>query len=297
MKNVEPQIAAELKEMLPLPDGRRADWTDVMRRAGIEDASGVPAPGLRLARRRWRPLVAVGVAAALVATGVGIALTRTASGGQGLDQLLAQVRNSFGDDRLVSASFDGSTLTVKVDAADEPSAVSATFEAQMLAAAFHDSVAATGEPPIHSVRYVDASGAPVAGYGSDPVVSDAGLSPLADGTCRSLAESVQTSSLTVESALTLPYAGGACAFRFQTSDASQLGDTPLLVGTLVNGMGEPNKRAYLVEIDNKAGVPLIVADSTAGAGGVAYSKQRPNPLASGGLAVLPPGATRPRLQH
>jgi hypothetical protein len=63
MIDVEPLIVSELERMLPLPDGGRADWSDVMGRAG-----------LMTARRRWRPLLIAAVAlAALVGVGVAIA--------------------------------------------------------------------------------------------------------------------------------------------------------------------------------------------------------------------------------
>lgn len=63
MIDLEPLIVSELERMLPLPDGGRADWSDVLRRAGF-----------MLARRRWRPVLATAVAvAALVGVGVAIA--------------------------------------------------------------------------------------------------------------------------------------------------------------------------------------------------------------------------------
>lgn len=63
MIDVEPLIISGLDQMLPLPDGGRADWSEVLTRAGF-----------RSARRRWRPvLVAVAVVAALVGVGVAIA--------------------------------------------------------------------------------------------------------------------------------------------------------------------------------------------------------------------------------
>jgi hypothetical protein len=61
--DVEPLIVSELERMLPLPDGGRADWSDVLRRAGLMSA-----------RRRWRPVLVAAVAvAALVGVGVAIA--------------------------------------------------------------------------------------------------------------------------------------------------------------------------------------------------------------------------------
>jgi hypothetical protein len=63
MIDVEPLIVSELERLLPLPDGGRADWSDVLRRAD-----------LMRARRRWRPvLVTALLVAALVGVGVAIA--------------------------------------------------------------------------------------------------------------------------------------------------------------------------------------------------------------------------------
>ena len=74
MSNVEPLIASELEQMLPLPDGRRADWSDVLRRAGVAGAGHVWHSGLAHTERRWRPvLVAVAVVAALAGVAVAIA--------------------------------------------------------------------------------------------------------------------------------------------------------------------------------------------------------------------------------
>lgn len=63
MIDVEPLIVSELGRMLPLPNGGRADWSDVLRRAASVSA-----------RRRWRPVLVAAVAvAALVGVGVAIA--------------------------------------------------------------------------------------------------------------------------------------------------------------------------------------------------------------------------------
>jgi len=65
MSNVESLISSELERILPLPDGSRADWSEVLRRAGVADPHHWP---------RWRPiLVAAVVVAALVGVGVAIA--------------------------------------------------------------------------------------------------------------------------------------------------------------------------------------------------------------------------------
>ena len=62
MIDVEPLILSELERMRPLPDGGRADWSDVLRRAGSRTGH----PPSVLVRRRW-PLVAIGVTGVLAA--------------------------------------------------------------------------------------------------------------------------------------------------------------------------------------------------------------------------------------
>jgi hypothetical protein len=226
-------------------------------------------------RRAWMAasLILIGGIAAAVASMATSGGPGSTGGGPGGHGLLSQVQSSFGDGRLLSDSISGRTLTVQVSAPDEPSAVSATFEAQMLAAAVHDSQSASGQTPISSVKFVDSNGAPVRGYGLVAVRSDTGLSPLAAGKCRSLAQTVQSSALSIRSALTLPYAGGACAFTFQTSSPPPVSDA-LFAGKLLDGMGDSSRRSYLLEIDNSAGAPLSVDDYTPGGGGVAYTKPR-----------------------
>jgi hypothetical protein len=74
--------------------------------------------------------------------------------------------------------------------------------------------------------------------------------------------------------LTLPYASGACVFKFQTSDPSSFAaNAPVTMGALVNAMGDPNERPYLVEVDDQTGTPQFVDSYTPSAGGQAYIKQ------------------------
>lgn len=86
----------------------------------------------RMRRRRvWiaASLILIGGIAAAVASMVTSGGPGSTGGGRGVHGLLSQVRSSFGDGRLLSASISGRTLTVKVAAPNEPSTVSATFEA------------------------------------------------------------------------------------------------------------------------------------------------------------------------
>lgn len=222
-------------------------------------------------RSRRLRLGAALAALALASGGAAIAFTATARGGS-IDDLLAQVQNSFGGgNHLLSASVNGSTLTVNVSAPDEPSSVTATFEAQILAAAFNSGSAASGETPIHSAQFLDASGNAIPGYGPATVGGTTSPPPLSNGACKAAAQGVQTSSLVLQSARQLPYAGGTCVFTFQTSDPSSFAAG--IVGyKLFSALGAPDQRPYLWEVDDQAGVPQFVDGYTPGGGGVAYVK-------------------------
>ena len=213
-----------------------------------------------------RTIGVVAVAVLLTAALAGCAAEQRTT--TGVDNLLSQMQKRFADGRLRSASVTGSTLTVKVSDPTQPSAVSAAFEAQMLAAAVRDSMSTGGQTPITSVQISgsnrDPFGSPggTPGFGVSTLERGADIFPLAKGACESVAKSVQTSSLTIQSVLTFPSAG-ACAFRFQTSVPPTYATTGPLRNELVNGMGAWGKRPFLVEVDNKRGVPLLVESNGA----------------------------------
>lgn len=118
--------------------------------------------------------------------------------------------------------------------------------------------------PIDRVRVVNVNGAP---KGGASVGADGGIRGLAPGKCKNVATTVMASILrnSIRSAITLPYAGGACAFTLQ---APVGGLDPQVVGDLVRKLPDPNERPFSVEIDDFAGVPWFVASWTAGGGGM-----------------------------
>jgi hypothetical protein len=187
------------------------------------------------------------------------------------------VQASFGDGRILSASVEGSTLSVKLVAPDGPSLASATFEAQVLAHAVRDWMSSNGQAPIDSVIYLDANGTPLqdSPQGGDPVANDPTVAPVTGTACDSAAQAAQAAqaSLSIVSARALPFLGGACVFAFQTSDPSSFAsDAPITIGKLVNTLGDPNERPYLVEVDDQSGIPQFVASYVPGEGGQAYVK-------------------------
>lgn len=238
----------------------------VFRRSGASTANS-SRPGMF----RW----GIGLVAVLLAAGGAAAFTVvTASGGQDVSSFVSAVQSRFGDGLLVSGSVTGSTLTVTVASPNEPSAVKAAFEAQMVAYALRDSQSASSQTPINSVQYVAANGKQLPGYGSATVASTR-VTPLAGGACSSAATAVQAAdaSLTTVSALTLHNGGGACALKFTTTDpVSFAQNASTTLASMGNAIGNPNQRSYLVEVDDQAGTPQFVASYTPGAGGVSYIK-------------------------
>ncbi len=111
---------------------------------------------------------------------------------------------------------------------------------------------------------------------------------LAKGACESAAHAAQEvdASLTIQSVLTLPYAGGACAFKFQTSEPSNFDQSPV-IGKIANVMGDPNQRALLVEVDDQAGVPQVVDSYSPSGGGTLYIKPGLNTSSVGGPIFSP----------
>jgi len=73
MIDVEPLIISGLEQMLPLPNGSRANWNDVLDRAGQRGSFLAPSLTARRGRRWRRVLVAAVAVAALVGAGVAIA--------------------------------------------------------------------------------------------------------------------------------------------------------------------------------------------------------------------------------
>lgn len=130
------------------------------------------------------------------------------------------------------------------------------FEAQTLAHAIADWMRSQGEQPITTVRYFDSA------YRGETVASDPTVSPLAAGTCESVAKTAATPSLTLVTAKTLPWLNGTCVFAFQTSDpvaGSQASAAALQ--QIINAIGPPNLRPWFFELDAQDGTSHLTAAS------------------------------------
>jgi hypothetical protein len=196
-----------------------------------------------------------------------------------VDDVVAQVRQSFGDHQLVSASVEGSLLSVTVNLPSTSTTpgygVKGVFEGQVLGHAVADWMRADGQQPITSVRYRDTRGRVILGtpLNGDPVESDPNVSPLAANSCEAAAKAVSAGSLALVSALTLPYINGTCVFTFQAADL-QAGSQAAM-GALQQIIpaigGPPNERPWLFELDNQNGVAKTGAAWMPGDGGTTWA--------------------------
>jgi hypothetical protein len=219
---------------------------------------------------RRRILAAALIAAVFAGAALGVVATRSGAAAlpdslkqaKDVNAVVAQVQQSFGDRRIVSASVEGSLLTVKlsvpypndVGAAYENKAV---FEAQVLGHAVADWQRAHGQQPITTVRYRDTNGRSLLGWSlnGDPIESDPNVSPLAPGTCDSAATAAAAgqASLTLVSAKTLPWINGTCVFVFQTADpaAGSAAAADMLQRIILSIGHPPNVRPWFFELDAK----------------------------------------------
>jgi hypothetical protein len=215
---------------------------------------------------------AVGIVAA-VSTGSSDPAARASS----LDQVVSQVRTSFGDDHIASARADGSTLGVVLafPGSSSPALMKSEFEAQVLAAAVAYWMRSYGEEPITTVRYRDRRDLTLLGTAvrGDPVPATADVSPLRPRRCEAVARASVRPPLTVASARTLPYLHGTCVFRFRTSEpVAGSGAAMAVLGRLIHGIGDPNDRPWFFELDDRQGTPLDGASWMPGLNGSTWAK-------------------------
>jgi hypothetical protein len=179
-----------------------------------------------------------------------------------LDQVVAQVRHNFGDEQIVSASREGSVLSVTLDFPGTYKTpgygVRGVFEAQVLGAAVAEWMRAHRQQPITTVRFRN-RGKVIPGWSAKGtrVESDPHLSPLSAGACDKAAKSAGPPfSRTLVSARTLPYLSGTCVFTFKAPNRrAASGGAMSVLGRLIGAVGSPNERPWLFELDDPNGVP------------------------------------------
>lgn len=230
------------------------------------------APLSRLRNLRGKRLAAIASLSTAIVAGVVIAAMASIGGAAApktalaratsLDDVVAQVRHSFGDQQIVSASVEGSVLAVTLDIPGSSKApgygVKGTFEAQVLGAAVADWMRSQGQQPITTVRYRDEGKVmPGSLANGDPVRSDPNVSPLPTDACDTAAKAAGTASLILVSAQTLPYLNGTCVFTFRTADLTAGSQAAMgALGRIISAIGgPPNERPWLFELDDQNGVP------------------------------------------
>jgi hypothetical protein len=218
--------------------------------------------------------IAIGAMASLEGSAaINPALARATS----LDAVVAQVRHNFGDRQIVSASREGSVLSVKLDFPGNLKTpgfgVKGVFEAQILGAAVAEWMRARGQEPITTVRYRN-RGKVIPGWSAtgDPVESDPHAPPLPADACHTAAKSAEAASLTLVSARTLPYLNGTCVFTFKAADLRVASGAAMgAVARIIPAIGGPqNERPWLFELDQK-GVAKSGASWMPAGGGVTWT--------------------------
>lgn len=252
--------------------------------------------------RRLRSLRGKRLAAAVVVTtaaGAAIVIGATAGIGRSgvpngrlarapsLAAVVAQVRQSFGDRQIVSASLEGPVLAVTLHLPGGRRTpgygVKGTFEAQILGAAVADWMRAHGRQPIATVRYRD-RGRVIPGTlaNGDSVETDPSVSPLAADACETAAKAAGTDLLALVSARTLPYLNGTCVFTFEAADLKAgSGAAMAALSRVIDKIGPPNERPWLFELHDTSGVPKTGASWMPGSGTTWATPGLAYPLAHG----------------
>lgn len=207
-------------------------------------------------------VVVGGLVAAMASVGGAAARKTALARATSVNDVVAQVRQSFGDQQIVSASVEGSVLSVTLDVPGTSRTpgygVKGTFEAQVLGAAVADWMRSQGQEPITTVRYRD-EGKVIPGSlaNGDPVHSDPSVSPLPADACLTAAKAAGAASLTLVSAQTLPYLNGTCVFTFKATDLTAGSQAAMgALGRIIPAIGgPPNERPWLFELDDQNGVP------------------------------------------
>jgi hypothetical protein len=199
-----------------------------------------------------------------------------------LDAVVAQVRHNFGDHQIVSASREGSVVSVRLDFPGNLRTpgygVRGVFEAEVLGAAVAEWMRAHGQEPATTVRFRNRGkvipGWSAAGYAIEP---DPHLPSLSPGACVRAAESAGPAHLTLVSARTLPYLNGTRVFAFRAADRRAAAGGDLLLGGMISAIGgPPDERPWLFELDDPNGVPRSGESWVPVGGGVTWtSPHRP----------------------
>jgi len=242
-----------------------------------------------MTKRRYT-LLATGIAIALALV-AGIAVLATVGGAsttrdaraQDVSATVASVKAALGDDRIVTATVAGSTLSVVLNAPDSSSAALARFDGKVLARAVSIQLAADGKDAINAATYTDESGTDI-NQATDRVSSAAPASQLSSNACELAAAGNKSSLATVAHARTVSLVGGTCLFTLRASDVVGFdADAPNVTGSIASAVPDIANYPYLFEVVDKSGTTQMILGWIPGIG-----------LGDGqGLAWIPRGASTP----
>ena len=246
---------------VPLPDDATA------RRAHARATSG----RRRVPRRRLVVAVAVVVAAG-VAGGLYASL-----GGAGSDvnpqrqevvrRAVAQVRQAFGDRRIVKATLDGSLLTVDVKEDEPNDSVLGPFEGRILTHVADQELRAAGYAGIESSS--------VGREGPNALSPLRSVAQLPSDAC-DIPAGTHLDNVTAASGRMIPLLGGFCVIRLTTSDPKSFDFSgtlnQLFSAVPATKAGSHTGRGVAFEVYDEAGVPVVMLawDPGTNEGGAEY---------------------------
>lgn len=203
--------------------------------------------------------------------------------------VVAQVQAAFSDGMLDSASLSGPELTVQTTASGTSAEAWAGFEAAVLAHAVADWQVAHGQTPLTELRANGATGQSLSGLAADSIGGDSVSSPLPDSTCEDAAQNV-SSSVSVMSARTLPFAGGTCVFKLDATSADAVAAGNQMSSAMAHALpsgATANDHPWLIEVDAPTGSPLLVVTWVPGLDGVGSGTAYVRPGLPGGSGLYP----------
>ena len=254
---------------VPFPDEATA------RRAYARATSG------RRRAPRGRLIVAVAV---VVAAGVAGGLYASL-GGAGSDvnpqrqqivrRAVAQVRQAFGDRRIVKATLDGSLLTVDVKEDEPNNSVLGPFEGRILTHVANEELRAAG--------YAGVETSSVGRDGPNAISPLRSVAQLPSDAC-DIPAGTHLDDVTAESGRMIPLLGGFCIIRLTTSNPKNF-DLSKALNQLFSAVpatnaGSHTGRGVAFEVYDEAGVPVRMRawDPGTNEGGAEYVRPRSSGL-------------------
>lgn len=220
-------------------------------------------------RRRLVTRRRLAVAVVLVAAGTAGALGATLGGASSnvnperqriVDNAMIEVRQAFGDHRIVKAKLDGSLLTVDITMDGKTDGVISPFEAEILGWVADHELRAAGDEGIESFATRNPQGRISPGVGGG---GGLGSLPeenrLGDGAC-SIPAGAKLANVAAASGRIMPLLDGFCAIHLTTADAKRFaGGVEETLNQLWKAVpaAKPQDRPVLIQADDAHGTPVI----------------------------------------